>query len=129
MTLLNFIREQKQWFFTLEHNQQWPDRFMGQEMDLRDPLLDNTPTKEGISIRVDPVTNYTNESLNDVFTKKTSGANRRSLRSQYTLPQNDLTTAPVLDAIMDSKPCKSMDHKSAVLAVQHLEVLTHILQY
>ena len=45
--------------------------------------------------------------------------------------QNDLTRAPFLDAMMGyefSKPCKLMDHKSAVLAAQHLEVLTNILQ-
>jgi len=47
------------------------------------------------------------------------------------LTQNDLTRAPFLNAMMGSecsKHCKSMDCKSAVLAAQHLEVLTHILQ-
>ena len=47
------------------------------------------------------------------------------------LQQNDLTRAPFLDAMMESecsKPCKSMDCKSVMLAAQHLEVVTHILQ-
>ena len=64
------------------------------------------------------------------FPKKMSGADKCSLRSQYTLLQNDLTRAPFLDAMMGSvcsKPCKSMDRKSAVLAAEYLEVLIHIL--
>jgi len=82
-------------------------------MDQRDPLLDDdAPPKDSIPIRVVPVTSCTNEFLDDTFTEKMSGANRRSLRSQYTLLQYDLTTAPFLDAMMGSefsKSCKLMD--------------------
>ena len=55
--------------------------------------------------------------LNDTFTKEMSGANRRSLTSQYMLPQNDLTIAPFPDAMMGSecsKLSKSMNCKFAV---------------
>ena len=45
-----------------------------EEMDLRDPLLDNTPTKDSFPIRVYPVTSCTKESFNDAFTKKMSRA-------------------------------------------------------
>ena len=51
-----------------------------EEMDPRDPLLDDTPTKDSFSIRVYPVTSCTKQSLNDAFTKKMSRANRCSLR-------------------------------------------------
>ena len=95
------------------------------------PCQMTLPTKDSTPIRVYPVKSCTKESLNDAFTKKMSRAYRRSLRRQYTLQQNDLTRAPFLDAMMGSecsKPCKSMDRKSVVLAAQHLKVVTHILQ-
>jgi len=51
-----------------------------EEMNPRDPLLDETPTKDSFPIRVYPVTSCIKESLNDAFTKKMSRANRHSLR-------------------------------------------------
>ena len=100
-------------------------------MDPTDSLLDDNPTMDGIPIRVYPVTSCNMESLNDAFTKKTSTANRCSLKRQHTLQQYDLARAPFLDAVMGSecsKPYKSMDYKCVVLAAQHLEVVAHILQ-
>jgi len=49
-------------------------------------------------MRVIPVTSHTND---DTFTKKMSEADQRSLRTQNTLPQNDLARAPFLDAMME----------------------------
>ena len=66
--------------------------------------------------------------LIDTFTKKMSAASRRSLRSQYALPQNDLTTAPFLNAVMGSECSKPCNQWTTLLSAQHLEVLTHILQ-
>jgi len=81
-------------------------------MDLQDPLLDDAdPTKESAAIKVVPVTERTYGFLNDAFTSKMSGADRRAQRSKYTLPQNDLTRVPFLGAIMASecsRNCKSI---------------------
>jgi len=79
-----------------------------EDMDVRDPLLDDDAlTKDSARITVVPVTSRTNQFLDDAFTKRTSGAERRNLRSQYTLPQNDLTRAPVRDAMMGSECSKA----------------------
>ena len=104
------------------------------EMEVRDPLLDdNAPRKDAISIRVVPVTDRTNKFLNKAFrfTSKMSGANRRSLCSHYTLPQNDLTRAPFLDTMMASecsKTCKSMDRSLDTLQGLILEAIGPLSQ-
>jgi len=102
------------------------------EMDLRDPLLDDAdPTKESAVIKVIPVTERTNGFLNDAFTSKMSGADRHALRSKYTLPQNDLTRAPFLDAMMASecsRNCKSTDRSLYTLQGLILEVIGPLSQ-
>lgn len=109
------------------HTTSWAE-----EMDVRDPLLDDdVPTKDSARIAVVPVTSRTNQFLDDAFTKKMSGAERRSLRSQYTLPQNDLTRAPFLDAMMGSecsKPCKSLDRSLYTLQGLLLEPIGPLSQ-
>ena len=63
-----------------------------EEMDVRDPLLDDDlPTKGAVPINVVPVTERIDKFLNEAFTLKMTGADRRFLRSLYTLPQNQLT--------------------------------------
>ena len=103
-----------------------------EEMDMRDPLLDDdTPTKDSARIAVVPVTSRTNQFLDKAFTKRMSGAERRDLLSQYTLPQNNLTRAPFLDAVMGSecsKPCKSMDRSLYTLQGLLLEPIGPLSQ-
>ena len=51
-----------------------------EEMDMRDPLLDDdTLTKDSAHIAVVPVTSHTNQFLDDAFTKRMTGAERRDL--------------------------------------------------
>ena len=58
-----------------------------EEMDNRDPLLDDDDPEAGTrSINVVPVTERTNTFLIETFTRKMTGAERRELRSHYTLP-------------------------------------------
>ena len=103
-----------------------------EEMDMRDPLLDDdAPTKDSDRIAVVPVTSRTNQFLDDAFTKRMTGAERRDLRSHYTLPQNDLTRAPFLDAMMGSecsKACKSMDRSLYTLQGLLLEPIGPLTQ-
>ena len=103
-----------------------------EEMDVRDPLLDDdVPTKDSAPIKVVPVTSRTNDFLNEAFTKRMSGADRRSLRSQYILPQNNLTRAPFLDTMMGSecsKQCKSMDRSLYTLQGLLLEPIGPLSQ-
>ena len=80
-----------------------------EEMELRDPLLDDDkPAKGAAPIKVVPVTDRTNQLLTEAFTSKMTGAERRTLRASYTLPQNDLTRAPFLDAMMASECSKTV---------------------
>ena len=81
-----------------------------EEMELRNPLLDDDdePAKGAAPIKVVPVTDRTNQLLTEAFTSKMTGTERRTLRASYTLPQNDLTRAPFLDAMMASECSKTV---------------------
>jgi len=78
-------------------------------------------------IRVYPVTSCTKESLMVLSPKRClepiDAPWEDSIRCSRWPDQSSF-----LDAMMGSKPCKSMARKSVVLAAQHLEVVTHILQ-
>jgi len=54
-----------------------------------------TPTGTAPIIQVVPVSERINKFLNDVFSTELSSADRRKLRSQHTLPQNELTKIAV----------------------------------
>ena len=65
-------------------------------------LDDNDPssTAAPAAINVVPVTDRTNQFLNGAFTNKMTGTECCTLRSAYTLPQNELTRALFLDTMM-----------------------------
>ena len=78
-----------------------------EEMDIRDPMLDDDDPSSAAAgvpaaISVVPVTDRTNQFLNGAFTNKMTGTEGCTLRSAYTLPQNELTRAPLLDTMMAS---------------------------
>jgi len=101
-------------------------------MDLRDQLLDDDdPTKDAATIKVVPVTERMNKLLNEAFITKMAGAERLKLWSKYTLPQNELTRAPFLDAMMASecsKSCKSTDRSLYTLQGLILEAIGPLSQ-
>ena len=77
--------------------------------DNRKLLLDDNDSTSGVSlINVVPVTDRTNKFLNEAFTSKMTSTERRKLRSHYTLPQNQLTRAPFLDAMMATECSRSV---------------------
>ena len=98
-----------------------------EEMDNRDPLLDDNDPEAGTKpINVIPVTERTNTFLTEAFTCKMTGAERRELRSHYTLPQNELIRAPFLDTMMASEcssKVKSTDRSLFTLQGLTLEVI------
>jgi len=102
------------------------------EMDLRDQLLDDDdPTKDAATIKVVPVTERMNKFLNEALFMKMAGAERLKLWSKYTLPQNELTRAPFLDAVMASecsKSCKSTDRSLYTLQGLILEAIGPLSQ-
>ena len=113
------------------HNQSfsssWPE-----EMDIQDPFLDNDePTSSAATIKVVPMTDRAIDFLTEAFTQKMTGVERQTMRSRYTLPQNDLTQVPFLDAMMSSKcsrSTKSTDHSLYTLQGLLLEVVEPLSQ-
>jgi len=72
-------------------------------MDIRQ---DGTPTETAPTIQVVPVSERTNQFLDQAFSVELHPNDREKLRSQYTLPQNELTKMPFLDTMM-SNQCAS----------------------
>ena len=78
-----------------------PDQIPGttweEEMEIRQ---DRTPTEAAPTIQVVPVSKWTNQFLDQSFSVKLHPNDRKKLRSQYTLPQNELTKTLCLDTMM-----------------------------
>ena len=60
----------------------------------------NTHTRAAPTIQVVPVSKRTNQFLDQVFSVELHPNDRKKLRSQYSLPQNELTKTPFLDTMM-----------------------------
>ena len=109
-----------------------PGTTWAEEMDMISPLVDDeTPPGTTPTIQVVPVSERTNKFLNEAFATKLTPVQRKTLRSQYTLPQNELTKNPILDTMLASQcssTTKSMDRTLSSLQGRVLEAVGPLSQ-
>ena len=116
----------------LEPPHRIPGTTWAEEMDMISLLVDDeTPLGTTPTIQVVPVSERTNKFLNEAFATKLTPVQRKTLRSQYTLPQNELTKNPILDTILVSQcssATKSMDRTLSSLQGRVLEAVGPLSQ-
>ena len=116
----------------LEPPHRIPGTTWAEEMDMISPLVDDeTPPGTTPTIQVVPVSERTNKFLNEAFATKLTPVQRKTLRSQYTLPQNELTKNPILDTMLASQcssTTKSMDRTLSSLQGRVLEAVGPLSQ-
>ena len=109
-----------------------PGTTWAEEMDMISPLVDDkTPPGTTPTIQVVPVSERTDKFLNETFATKLTPVQRKTLRSQYTLPQNELTKNPILDTMLASQcssATKSMDRTLSSLQGRVLEAIGPLSQ-
>ena len=115
----------------LEPPHRIPGTTWAEEMDMISPLVDETPPGITPMIQVVPVSERTNKFLNEAFATKLTPVQRKTLRSQYTLPQNELMKNLILDTMLASQcssATKSMDRTLSSLQVRVLEAVGPLSQ-
>ena len=102
------------------------------EMDIVDPpVQDLSDLGRSPTIQVVPVIDRTNKFLNKAFSTQLAPVERKTLRSHYTLPQNELTKTPILDTMIASQcssSVKSLDCTLSSLQGQMLEAVGPLSQ-
>ena len=116
----------------LEPPHRIPGTMWAEEMDMISPLVDDeTPPGITPTIQVVPVSERTNKFLNETFATKLTPVQRKTLWSQYTLPQSELTKNPILDTMLVSQcssATKSMDCTLSSLQGRVLEAVGPLSQ-
>jgi len=91
-----------------------------EEIEIRQ---DGTPTEDAPTIQVVPVSEQTNQFLDQVFSVELHPNDRKKLRNQYTLPQNELTKMPFLDTMMANQCANSTNTLDKTLQTIQVRVL------